>query len=473
MCKLLPDRLYKYVIPIERIYTLCADLVLKSRVWYFRNKNMLFPAKSSLFAFIIIRFLCEASVNFDTDFDNVNEFVAKVEEVSETFQDFVIKIEAIFCPERFNCNLEEFEVVSREDILRRLPKTVLIRNETVKLEDMKDLVGVCCFPCSCSEMCYKIGNCCPTKAINANNTALDNNRSTVSDNNKSVGRHAGYTQKTNNVLTECIAATVKSYQKKDIKRNYNSFYMITKCLLPYSNNTVVESCGSPFAFTKHDIVPVTSNKTGFTYWNLHCAECNNDSDTAAPWQGHVEYDLEMIYFGNMSGFTYPSTVEEFYTNTAFSRLGDIRYTPPIPLENQMCLRTCEEMPLNRPYQAHNTNGSNFLMEACHIFDNPVFAVGFRYRIYPYRNIYCYLSQQIRLTDHTEEKELECSYEDLFKFAPPQITALLDFDDTSKTQLNSFDSERTTLSQEKCSCGQIFDTFSVIIIFLIFIYIIHF
>ena len=416
---------------------------------------MFFSAKIWFLVLFTIKSFCETSLGFNTDLDNFNNFIAELEDTSGTFDDFVIKTEAIFCPERFNCSVREVE--SRKNILTQLPKDVRIRNESVKIEDMKHLVGVCCSKCSCSDTCFKIGNCCPTKLVNSNN----------SENTSSIDRHNAYPFRQNigDVLIECIAASVKSYRNKAIKKLYKSFFMITKCVPLYSNSTLEQNCINPSAYSRKDVGPVTSKTTRLTYWNSHCAECNNDNENTIPWQAHIEFDRDIIYFSNMSSFTYPASIEELYAEIALSHAGDIIYTPPVQVENQMCLRKCNEMPLNGRTRQQIINGSNFLMEACQVFNNPVF-VRRGFRTYLYRNIYCFLSQQMQLD--TQKEEQECRIGEYFKDTPPQMTALLDYGKTPKTSADLNFIGQSKLSQRKCPCDKIFDHYTVILLFFFFL-----
>ena len=411
----------------------------------------IFSVKIWFLVLLINRSLCEEKIVFDISFDNIHDFVVNLGEASRTLYDFVINTQAIFCPERPICS--HGGVQQREDILTRLPQDVLIGNKSVKMEEIKSLVGICCLAYSCSETCFRIGNCCPTKLVIANDTA----------DTSSIGQHSGYRYRYDigEVLTEHIAATVKSYYNKAVSmKHHKSFLMITNCISSYSNSILEQTCMNPSAYSMHDVKPVTSQKTGLTYWNSHCAECNNDIENNVPWPARAEFEHGIVFFANTSGFAYPGSIEELYDRVA--RMEDIIFTPPIPMENQMCMRRTDLLTLHERTRVEIINGSRFLFEACQLFIDPVFFRG-SVKTHPYRNIYCFLSQQIQMQS---KKELSnCLNEEYFRAVPRQMTALLDLSETPKTskRVNMIGHGRPKLSHRRCLCDKIFDDYLVIII----------
>lgn len=83
---------------------------------------------------------------------------------------------------------------------------------------------------------------------------------------------------TDQVKMECIVPSVHSYADKDLpppSKYYSSFFMITQCFEGKSNVVLDKKCQNP---TYKDAGPVTSLTSGHTYWNEHCAACNNDTE---------------------------------------------------------------------------------------------------------------------------------------------------------------------------------------------------
>lgn len=134
--------------------------------------------------------------------------------------EFIVKIQAIFCPEQQTCYREEMQ--ERNDELNALPATVQVGNKTVRVTNVQAFMGVCCFPCSCSDNCKLDGNCCVPKFISIENT-MD----------------------TDQVKSECIVPSVHSYADKDLpppSKYYSSFFMITQCFEGKSNVVLDEKC---------------------------------------------------------------------------------------------------------------------------------------------------------------------------------------------------------------------------------------
>ena len=119
------------------------------------------------------------------------------------------------------------------------------------------------------------------------------------------------------VRQECIAATARSYRNKADPSHLASFHrdhmysMITDCFHDHTNLTLVAKCQSPDTNTLSDNVPVTSQLTGYTYWNVPCAVCNDDADDVLEWTTTVIMKSIIPYFSNssMNGM-YPDTFEK-------------------------------------------------------------------------------------------------------------------------------------------------------------------
>lgn len=99
-------------------------------------------------------------------FESIINFLDELKSNTDGTMEFVVKIQAIFCPEQQTCYREEMQ--ERNDELNALPATVQVGNKTVRVTNVQAFMGVCCFPCSCSDNCKLDGNCCVSKFISIN-----------------------------------------------------------------------------------------------------------------------------------------------------------------------------------------------------------------------------------------------------------------------------------------------------------------
>ena len=96
-------------------------------------------------------------------YENFDEFLKEVKATADSMLDYVTKMQALFCSNQPVCGADgELE---RKDVLGTLPAMMSIGDVTVNVGDIADSVDVCCLPCSCSDSCWKVNNCCATKQL--------------------------------------------------------------------------------------------------------------------------------------------------------------------------------------------------------------------------------------------------------------------------------------------------------------------
>ena len=96
-------------------------------------------------------------------YENFDEFLREVKATADSLLDYVIKMQALFCSNQLICDADgELE---RKDVLGTLPAMMSVGDVTVNVGDIADSVDVCCLPCSCSDSCWKVNNCCATKQL--------------------------------------------------------------------------------------------------------------------------------------------------------------------------------------------------------------------------------------------------------------------------------------------------------------------
>ena len=266
--------------------------------------------------------------------------------------------------------------------------------------------------------------------------------------------------------TECVAATLRSYiHKKDIARHLLSnrkghlYRMTTNCFKHEDNLTLLANCQNPNIEMFSDIVeivPVTSRRTGHTYWNRACAACNNDADDVMEWLSTLIIKRMIPYFTN-SPFAakYPDTLEEMFDLMTSPRLADIIYTPPVSMADNLCMRR-ENVPT---FYCENSSDeiewdtTNWIFKSCRQLFSPVYRSS---RVYYYMNVFCYLcGTRIELND----KKQTCSRENADKASHGSLSALLDYKPGTETSRPHDIVPR--FLQGRCGCSEIYDPYQVI------------
>lgn len=361
----------------------------------------------------------------DADFQSIYNFVLELKNDSDTILEYVAKVQAIFCPDLPICDLKGPR--ERNDILKTVSEAIVTGNRTIWLEDIPTFVGACCLPCSCSSTCFEASNCCPTKYY-----------STTDANIKPA-------------ITECIPATAKGYiisSNEDIQ--FARYYMVIKCFEDKSDTLTLSKCETPNARSFNDTGPVTSVKTGKTYWNIHCAVCNNDAADLAEWETNVEFKHDFVFTHSW----YPNSFEELHPYLYV--LGNIIYKPPSNLlvEILQCLHKDKDGGRSCPKNDDEKNSydDSFIFDLCQQFYNPVFTGSYKV---PLMNIFCLFCQENLIST---PEETDCNWLEDFRSSPGEMTALLNYKTDGKDiKLNTYEDGT---ENQGCSCAQVYDNYQV-------------
>ena len=267
---------------------------------------------------------------------------------------------------------------------------------------------------------------------------------------------------------ECIVASLKSYGVNPGFQSYDrehTYRMITKCFLDNANLTLVTNCESPDADNLDVNKPVTSLLTGYIYWNMACAACNDDAVYVKEWVPNIIIKANVPYFSNssVSQVPFPDTYEKLLTYIQSPRLSDLIYTPPAglstELEDKVCIlkdsfvvKYCEMSP-----HTEALSEMDWLFESCRRFVNPVRLLDGDI----YMNIFCFVCMHKM---HLTSSEQRCSRgKGLVKAPKGYLTALFNY----KSELDTTTSLENDmlLVEGSCGCAEIFDPFLVNILML--------
>ncbi|MEW8486485.1 MAG: hypothetical protein AB2705_14995, partial [Candidatus Thiodiazotropha sp.] len=224
-------------------------------LYHFKNMVQYRTAMVSIIRFaFLFSIILETCQSERYSLKNIRNFVVQLRNDSESMAEYAAKIQAIFCPEQPFCGALLSD--SKQNVINSLPAMVTVENRTVMIDELKSFVRICCFPCSCEDTCKYDNNCCLTKIFDHN---------TLND------------KLTSSKSSECIASSSKSYKNKRVLGPaYSKYFMTTQCFSD-TNASVKAKCETPNPYDLTDTIPVTSLSSGHTYWNKHCALCNNDS----------------------------------------------------------------------------------------------------------------------------------------------------------------------------------------------------
>ena len=240
----------------------------------------------------------------------------------------------------------------------------------------------------------------------------------------------------------------------DHSHTFHMFRMVTSCFPDNSNPTLVADCQHPDTKSFSDIIPVTSQITGYTYWNKPCAICNDDDDDIIEWTPNVLIKTSMPYFANSSAkwkIPYPDSYELLSNILNSKRFADVIYTPPESQKPTKCMKE-ELIPVRDCKQASGeveSTISDWLLESCRKFVSPVHHGP---RDMFHRNIFC-LVCHISSIQFIANKS-PCGSEEPMKALPGYLTALLNYKIEADQPVPSDNKEET------CNCIEIFDPYLV-------------
>ena len=175
--------------------------------------------------------------------ENVESFfnpLIQLKDVSDTFAQYAAQVQTLFCPEHPICG--DVNEKNRDDVLRNLSLSMGFGYDETRVEDVSNVVGGCCPPCSCDEKtCKENGNCCLSKvffdAVSVNDgVPNDGVHDDGSDTNDTFSGTFG--NETKALYSECIKSVRESYIDKNVlELGYDltlpSYFMITQC---FGNN---------------------------------------------------------------------------------------------------------------------------------------------------------------------------------------------------------------------------------------------
>ena len=271
------------------------------------------------------------------------------------------------------------------------------------------------------------------------------------------------------VKQECIVASVMSYRNKlsfDLSHANHMYRMVTSCYNDNTNLTLVAMCQQPDTDILSDTddlsenIPVTSQITGYTYWNKPCAMCNNDNDDLIEWTPNVLIKKTIPYFSNSSDTLfwtpYPDTYEVLFTILNSRRFSDIIYTPPVSImaENQICIREdlVHASDCGQTLNEEGLSSSDWLFESCRQYHSPV---KYGTRGLSSMNIFCLVcSNLLQLTAN----KLSCRSVGPPRASPGYLTALLNYKLEPDHPASDKDDQR--IDRGKCNCAEMFDPYLV-------------
>ncbi|GFO06400.1 adhesion g protein-coupled receptor e1 [Plakobranchus ocellatus] len=233
-----------------------------------------------------------------------------------------------------------------------------------------------CQSCHCDTMCKIYRDCCPDVLLKYNVTYDDSP-----------------------IVTDCVTSRPVVLDPKYL--SYKDYYaMVTKCPRQDQNSLTSskeenEKCENPDLFDRQQSFPVTSAITGFTYRNIYCSRCHNDSLKLEYWSSSVHCHGSA---GPLISTT--TTREDLYRklvtkSSVMKTRCELQYTSPSSADGQMRtpqdkyrrLCTTTSPPIIDVCNA--TGQSTFrieeLEEACALYDSV-----FDGR---YRNMFCFLCNQ--------------------------------------------------------------------------------
>ena len=259
------------------------------------------------------------------------------------------------------------------------------------------------------------------------------------------------------VKAECIVASARSYSDKTGGEPYHrnhQYHMITNCFHDNTNDTLVARCQRPDTHALADRVPVTSQLTGYTYWNKPCAVCNDDAEDLMEWTPVVLIKTMIPYFSkSLIRIPYPDTYELLFQLLSAQRFADVIYTRPasISANDQECIRE-DSLGANQVVCSNTLSEEDWLSEPCNQLYSPV-----RDRTaYNFRNIFCWAC---RTSIQMNVNNPSCSVKEGFKANPGYLTALLNY--KSEPETTALHEVKRLVGEGNCDCAMMYDPYLVI------------
>ena len=373
-------------------------------------------------------------------FDYIYQMIVDQYNVSQSYFAFIATIQVTFCPDQPICTNADPRSITNVSSTNEF--TAYITNLTLT-DDIHDLAGVCCLPCSCEDTCVEHGSCCMTK------TALRTENDTRS--------------KQANTKRMCIPTSSKSYfgnPENTLHFWHLRYSMVTQCPTGWGETDTVSKCEQPGEYNGFETkLPVTSMITGEIYWNYHCARCNNDVEDIMMWKATAIYPKNrLFYFTNKSIPTSNFlTFETLYDG--FVSAEEVVFTPPnrTLAENARCYPTA--LGCSRQNSRTQIPENEFILEACEQFASPITISGWIF----YTNVFCFFCGASQMPTATST---DCAAIQDGKNQYKSLSSLLNY------QLQRFElikrdekklSSRGLVGPGECNCTEVFDKHLVCIL----------
>ncbi|GFO25550.1 adhesion g protein-coupled receptor e2 [Plakobranchus ocellatus] len=298
-----------------------------------------------------------------------------------------------------------------------------------------------CQTCHCDTMCQIYRDCCPDVLLKYNITYDDSP-----------------------IVTDCVVDKAVVFDPRELDyQNYQT--MVTKCpsldkVSLRSFKEEKEKCENPNISDQEQSFPVSSPLTGFTYRNIFCARCHNDSHVLDNWGSAVDchrsagplisttHTREDLYKKLTTTSSVLATQCELqYTRPSPTRIEDGQMDTPLESYKRLCSSVsppitdvCNATGLSRIRDAE-------LEEACTLYDS-VFDG-------KYRNMFCYLcNMEYPLSFEALRQHVQWGHTG--NTARVSFGALLDFNgrDTSIEEV-----VKLAVDLDQCTATQFFDVFT--------------
>ena len=318
---------------------------------------------------------------------------------------------------------------------------LLTAKNLTTVDDIHDLAGICCLPCSCEDTCVELGSCCMTK------TALRTE-------NDAHLKHSSSERM-------CIPTTSRSYfgnSGQDLEFWYSRYSMITRCPDIWDEEDAASKCEQPKRNSGLETkLPITSLTTGETYWNYHCARCNNDYDDIIMWNATAILPRNrFFYFTNKSVPTTTFLTFKNLYDTAFMR-EEVLFTPPnlSTVESARCYPTTT-FGCPRPNSNSQIPENEFMSNACEQFNSPISIQGMSF----YRNVFCFFCASRHVSTSTSAG---CTTIQTGKYPFKALSSLFNFN-LYRNEIEGYDDKkkdmRTHAELNECNCDEVFDNYLV-------------
>ena len=234
------------------------------------------------------------------------------------------------------------------------PYTDFCHRKAIQILEHNKGVMSCCAACSCTETCWKVGNCCPDK--------------------EPVTFVASeFTCTSTKVKTTPADRTVYDGYRYGIPR----YRIVSSCPVKEKNKTLIDKCAGKNKSSIEDYTWVTDQQSGRIFQNKHCARCHG-VNTFFKWQIRTTFSIVLIL--NFSSL--PHSIH----SPQCELMVELPENMTQLAENYRCYEAdigeCNKTGLWRHYDAN-------MKTACEIYDSPIIHYKISSFVDLYKNIFCY------------------------------------------------------------------------------------